>query len=55
MNWNDINMKDVIFIETSCKNCGHVNSKYNTDNLFCVECGKDIFTLQKDSEVTHDQ
>jgi hypothetical protein len=51
MNWNDIDMKDVIFIETSCKNCGHVNSKYNTDNLFCVECGKEIFTLQKDGEV----
>lgn len=50
MNWNDIDMRDVLFIETCCNNCGKVNSKYNTDNLLCDECGKDIFLNSESGE-----
>ena len=48
--WDDIDMKDVSCIEVYCKNCDCVNVKYNTDNLLCEECGKDIFAVSEDSE-----
>lgn len=45
--WGDIKMEDVCCIESYCKNCDHVNLKYNTDNMLCEECGKDIFAVSE--------